>query len=231
MDDAPKRSFTTRLWHEWVRPLMVVLIVVGSMRSAFADWNDVPTGSMLPTIVPGDRVVVNKAAWDLRIPFTLKRIAQWGDPEPGDIIVFFSPADEQRLVKRVIAGPGQIVELRDGVVMVDGTAEHLSPLAPSDPRTHFVETDQLPLVSDAAGPDHVVLMSERHPSVRDFGPVVIPDDAYFVMGDNRDQSYDSRFFGAITRDRIVGKAVAVAFSLDRGRYFIPRLDRWFEAVR
>ena len=225
-----KAPFGERLWREWVRPLMIVFIVLGSMRSALADWNDVPTGSMLPTIIPGDRLVVNKLAWDLKVPFTLTRIAQWDHPDPGEVVVFFSPADGRRLVKRVIAGPGQQVEIRQGVLRIDGETERLAPLAPGDPRSALVEPGQIAFTSDSFGPSHVVLFSESPSPARNFGPVTVPEDSYFVMGDNRDDSYDSRYMGAIPRKAIVGRAVGVAFSLDRGRYFIPRLDRWFEGV-
>lgn len=220
-----------RFWREWLRPLLIVLVVLGSMRSALADWNDVPSGSMLPTIVPGDRLVVNKLAWDLKVPFTLKRIARWDNPELGDVIVFFSPADGRRLVKRVVAGPGQQIALRDGVLWIDGVEEHLRPLSPSDPRNELVETGHSAFVSESFGPSHVVLFSGIPSPGRNFGPYIVPADSYFAMGDNRDDSYDSRYIGPVHRQAIVGRAVGVAFSLDRGRYFIPRLDRWFEEVQ
>src|SRR5262245_40087463 len=93
------------LWKEWVKPLMICGLLVGSIRSAVADWNDVPTGSMKPTILEGDRVVVNKLAYDLKVPFTTWHVAEWGNPQRGDIVVFFSPVDGTRLVKRVIGLP------------------------------------------------------------------------------------------------------------------------------
>jgi signal peptidase I len=88
-------------WNEWIKALLIVLVVVGAFRSAVADWNDVPTGSMKPTILEGDRIVVNKLAYDLKVPFTRWGLARWGKPQRGDIVVLFSPADGQRLVKRV----------------------------------------------------------------------------------------------------------------------------------
>src|SRR6476659_3159285 len=102
-----------RFWMEWIRPLIITAAVLGSMRSALADWNDVPTGSMKPTILEGDRVFVNKLAYDLKVPFTTWHIATWGQPKRGEIVVFFSPADGKRLVKRVIGLPGDVVELRN----------------------------------------------------------------------------------------------------------------------
>src|SRR5258708_2365787 len=87
------------------RVFILMLLVISSLRSALADWNDVPTGSMKPTIEEGDRVVVNKLAYDLKVPFTLLEIAKWSDPKRGDIVVLFSPADGVRLGKRVVGIP------------------------------------------------------------------------------------------------------------------------------
>src|SRR5260370_708988 len=111
-----------------LRGFLVLLLVVCSLRSALADWNDVPTGSMKPTIQEGDRVVVNKLAYDLKLPFTTFEILKWGDPKRGDIVVLFSPADGVRLVKRVVAGPGDRVELRDNRLFVNGVAAPIAPI-------------------------------------------------------------------------------------------------------
>src|SRR5580692_12543008 len=93
------------------KPLLIMLLVLFVLRSAVADWNDVPTGSMKPTIMEGDRVFVNKLAYDLKVPFTTWHLAEWGNPKRGDIVVFFSPKDGMRLVKRVIGLPGDTVDL------------------------------------------------------------------------------------------------------------------------
>ena len=113
-------SWSQRLWQEWLRPLILVVAVMAPLRSAVADWNDVPTGSMKPTILEGDRVVVNKLAYDLKVPFTTWHLAQWDDPERGDIVVFWSPADGKRLVKRAVGIPGDKIELRDNMLVVNG---------------------------------------------------------------------------------------------------------------
>src|SRR4030088_3028720 len=105
-----------------VRLSLLMLLVISSLRSALADWNDVPTGSMKPTIEIGDRVVVNKLAYDLKIPFTTIEVMKWADPQRGDIVVLFSPIDGTRLVKRVIAVPGDTVELVDNQLLINGKA-------------------------------------------------------------------------------------------------------------
>src|SRR3954451_15453600 len=108
------------LWREEIRPLMILAAVLFSLRSSLADWNDVPTGSMKPTILEGDRVFVNKVAYDLKVPFTTWHVAEWSNPRRGDIVVFFSPHDGERLVKRVIGLPGDTIELRNNVLVVNG---------------------------------------------------------------------------------------------------------------
>jgi signal peptidase I len=210
-----------------IRIFVLMILIVSSLRSALADWNDVPTGSMKPTIQEGDRVVVNKLAYDLKIPFTTINVVKWGNPERGDIVVLFSPVDGTRLVKRVVAVPGDQVEMRDNQLYVNGRLAKQSPIA-------IVSSDDYGsayvLDEDLYGHMHKVMLTPEIPAVRSFGPVPVPEGNYFVLGDNRDNSNDSRFIGFIERRRIVGKAVAVAFSLDRKRYFVPRMDRFFEGL-
>ena len=211
-----------------IRVFLLMILVVSSLRSALADWNDVPTGSMKPTIQEGDRVVVNKLAYDLKVPFTTIAITKWGDPKRGDIVVLFSPVDGVRLVKRVVAQPGDRVEMRDNQLFVNGQLAKQSPIATtsSDDFGNVYVLDE-----DLDGHNHKVMLTPEIAAVRSFGPTTVPKDNYFVLGDNRDNSNDSRFIGFIERRRIVGKAVAVAFSLDRKHFFRPRLDRFFEALQ
>lgn len=223
----PARNWFHWLWREWLKPLLIAAIVVGTMRSALADWNDVPTGSMKPTIIEGDRVVVNKLAYDLKIPFTRLRVAEWATPKRGDIVVFFSPEDERRMVKRVIGVPGDRIEMVNDQLIING--ERVSYDEPST--LHDNNGERLTLTREHL-PElaHTVRLVPEIAAIRDFGPITVPEGRYFMMGDNRNESYDSRFFGFIDRERIVGKATAVAFSLDRGHYFVPRLDRWFQGL-
>src|SRR5947209_6851030 len=113
--------------HE-IKVFLVILLIVSSMRSALADWNDVPTGSMKPTIQEGDRVVVNKLAYDLKVPFTTIEVLKWSDPQRGDIVVLFSPVDGTRLVKRVIAVAGDRVAMLNNQLYVNGVAAQVAPL-------------------------------------------------------------------------------------------------------
>jgi len=225
-------KWTRALWREWVKPLLIVIAVMAPLRSSFADWNDVPTGSMKPTILEGDRVVVNKLAYDLKVPFTTIHLAKWDDPKRGDIIVFYSPADGTRLVKRVVGIPGDVVELRENVLLINQQkaeyeslpSEYIVDLRPADLLVARFARERV------AGKSHAVMAKPHLGSKRSFDPEVVPPGGYFVMGDNRDESYDSRWLGFISRDRIVGEAVVIAFSLDRDRYFRPRLSRFFHEL-
>ena len=210
-----------------IRVFLAMLLVVSSLRSALADWNDVPTGSMKPTIEEGDRVVVNKLAYDLKVPFTTLELFKWGDPQRGDIVVLFSPADGTRLVKRVVGVPGDRIEMRENQLFVN---EHAAKWKEIGSEEDTEQGSSLVVEENLAGRTHRVMFTPQIPAVRSFGPVTVPAGRYFVMGDNRDNSNDSRFIGLIDRRRIVGKATAVAFSFDRAHHFAPRFDRFFKSI-
>lgn len=215
-----------KLFNE-LRIFVLMVLVISSLRSALADWNDVPTGSMKPTIQEGDRVVVNKLAYDLKIPFTMIQLWKWSDPNRGDIVVLFSPEDGTRLVKRVVAGPGDRVEMVDNALFINGQPLKYSTdeLVTTDEDLSFIRDETIGSVR------HKVMLTPNRSSAqfRYYGPTVVPPGHYFVLGDNRDNSNDSRFIGFIERRRIVGQAVAVAFSIDRSR-LRPRFDRFFEGL-
>lgn len=220
------------LWREWIRPLAIVALVVFSFRSAIADWNDVPTGSMKPTIMEGDRIFINKLAYDLKVPFTTFHLAEWGDPRRGEIVVFFAPTDGTRMVKRVIGLPGDRIELVDNQVFVNGVSLDYAELD-----SRFVE--QIPaeqksahlFVEETLGDKpHPVMITPQRSSSRTSGPFIVPEGHFFMMGDNRDNSMDSRFYGAVARKRIVGRATAVAFSFNPDRKYWPRWKRTFKGL-
>ena len=221
-----------RLWLEWLKPCLVILLVTSALRSALADWNDVPTGSMKPTILEGDRVWVNKLAYDLKIPFTTWHLAEWNEPSRGEVVVFFSPANGDRLVKRVIGLPGDTVELRDNRLLLNGRAVDYAAL---DKRTvNSIPNAQQPRHDFASEQfperNHPVMATPALSAIRSFGPATVPAGHYFMMGDNRDNSLDSRYFGSVPREKIVGRSSAVVMSFDRERWFTPRWDRFFTAM-
>ena len=228
--DKPRRNWAW-FWREWIRPSLVVLAIIVPLRSSIADWYDVPTGSMIPTILEGDRVFVNKLAYDLKLPFSYILVAQWADPRRGDVIVFRSPADGIRLVKRVIGLPGDTLALHGNRLFINGEAVDYQSLVEPLPAFSELESPrQLVLQEVLPGKRHAVMLMRNRPAASTFSPLVVPQGHYFVMGDNRDNSNDSRFIGAIPRENIAGKATAVALSFDRERWFAPRVKRFFRGL-
>jgi signal peptidase I len=229
---ATLRGRAGRVWNEWVRPLLALAIVLGSFRSAVADWNDVPSRSMEPTILPGDRIFVNKLAYDLKVPFTTWRLAQWSDPQRGDIVVLWSPYDGKRLVKRVVAVPGDVIEAKEQRLSINGRPAQYAPLSDEARAQRDLAgvAAGVMAVETVDGKSHSVMADSLQGLGASFGPVTVPQGKYFLMGDHRDDSFDSRFWGFADRDRIVGRAAAVALSFDfeglrpRWRRFFSRLS-------
>jgi signal peptidase I len=232
MNMATVRSHARHWWRQEIRPLLVLALILFSIRSSLADWNDVPSGSMQPTILVGDRVFVNKLAYDLKVPFTTWHLAQWANPQRGDVVVFFSPRDGTRLVKRVVGLPGDTVELRNDQLIINGKPVNYAPL-PADISSQLPEAERqhsLFATEQLTAHPHAVMAIPEIPAMRTFGPVRVPEGHYFMMGDNRDNSFDSRYFGTVARSRIVGKAVAVVMSLDHSHYGLPREHRFFSPM-
>ena len=223
---APRR--VRQLWHDYRGVLAFIILMLG-FRSAWADWVYVPTGSMNPTILEGDRLLVDKHAYGLRIPFTLIRLSRGEDPQRGDVVTFDSPADGKLLVKRVIGVPGDVVAMSDERLTVNGVAARY---APADRRA----TQSLLMATRAEDPKarresfgrctHEVLLLPDRPSPATFGPLVVPPGMYFVLGDNRDNSADSRYIGFVPRRNIIGHATEVLISLNPDRHHFPRARRF-----
>ena len=214
-----------------------LLIFVGLMmvfRSAVADWMHVPSGSMNPTVLEGDRILVNKHAYGIRVPFTTLRLTEGSAPQRGDIVVFDSPENGTTLLKRVVGIPGDMVEMREEELVINGTKAAYAPLAPAN-------ADQLLAETRAARPqfftesvvdgEHAVMVLPTRLALRSFGPVRVPEGQYLMLGDNRDNSRDSRYIGFVPRAAIVGKAIGVAFSLDPEHAYLPRAGRFWAELR
>lgn len=203
-------------------------------RSAVADWMFVPTGSMNPTIVEGDRILVDKSAYGLRIPFTEIRLTQGSDPRRGDIVVFPSPQDGTVLVKRVVGLPGDSITMEDEQLRVNGKpVEYIAETDPADADLLAVtRREQRYYLNETLGttPHPIMVLPNRY-AMRTFGPVTVPEGQYFMLGDSRDNSKDSRYFGFVPRASIVGRAHRVAYSLDSDRWYLPRTDRFMAALR
>ena len=227
------KNIVHKIWHGWLREIIIILAIMIPFRSSIADWNLVPTGSMKPTILEGDRVFVNKLAYDLKIPLTTLHLAEWSNPSRGDIVVFYSPADKTRLVKRVIGLPGDIVELQNNRLLINGEDADYFPLD----RQFTLNLPESELIASVFaterlnGLDHAVMATSTRSAMRSFGPVTVPADNYIMIGDNRDNSADSRYFGFVHRKNIIGKASTVVTSLDRGNFYLPRSNRWFKKLQ
>jgi len=207
--------------------------IVYPLKSSVADINFVPTGSMKPTILEGDLILVNKLAYDLKFPFTTSHLAQWGDPSRGDVVVLFSPEDSMRLVKRVVALPHDTLELRKNVLFINGERAAYQPLA-GEALADVADSDRkyARFATETIGHrSHAVMAYPFLEARRSFGPVTLGSDEYFVMGDNRDNSKDSRYFGVVQRRLIVGKATDVVASVDKPGRWLPRFDRFFSVLR
>ena len=222
---------------KWIRNnrgFLLFLALFGLFRTAVADWNPIPSGSMRPTLLEGDVVLVNRLAFDLKVPLTDIVVAHLGEPRRGDVVTFSSPRDGIRLIKRLIALPGDTVEMRDKVLLVNGAAANYRPIgmvvehpAPgatvpalrlyetSGPRTHVVQWLHLPNGADTDS----------------FGPLVVPAGHYLMLGDNRDDSADSRYFGLVPRELLIGRAVAILVSADIQGNWAPRFGRFGEELK
>ncbi|MCJ8311904.1 MAG: signal peptidase I [Saccharospirillaceae bacterium] len=202
--------------------LLIFLVLMVIFRSAIADWNTVPTASMNPTIVEGDRILVNKLAYDLRVPFSGQSIVKLADPIRGDIIIFNSKVAEIRLVKRVIGVAGDSVKMINNELYINDQKLTYQNAELNKLNVQVQET----LFGNKYNIQHNINGSE----VDSFAEVIVPENQYLVLGDNRDNSADSRFIGFVSRDEIIGRTNSVVLSLNYANYYIPRLNRFFKKL-
>lgn len=215
-------SFMQKLWAN--NKLFVLFILLMSVfRSAVADWYTVPTGSMQPTIKEGDRIIVNKMAYDLKMPFSQLSLHTTGEPKRGDIVVFESKAAENRLIKRMIGLPGDVIAMKDETLYINGK--------PVSFKVTKQNSQQLFATETFGFVTHVIKIDKnRSKQLSSFGPIVVPDNQYLVLGDNRRNSADSRVYGFVPRHELKGKATTIAFSLDYDNHYIPRKNRFFKNI-
>jgi signal peptidase I len=233
MKEKKIKRYIYRFWRQWRLSIFIIVFIVIPVKSSLADWNWVPSGSMNPTILEGDLIYVNKLAYDLRFPLTMYRLAKWSDPERGDIVICFSPDDGTRLVKRIIAQPGDIVEMKNNVIYLNGERLNYNSIDSKNTKSlpRKLRDKSVLAVEDLDGINHMVMSVPSIRAKRNFGPTVVPEGKYFVMGDNRDCSRDSRYFGFVERKSIVGKAKGIIGSFDITDKFQPRFKRFFESLK
>lgn len=194
---------------ENIEAILIAILLALVIRAFVVQAFKIPSGSMEPTLEIGDHILVNKFTYGINLPVTNTPLISLGEPERGDIIVFEYPVEPDKdFIKRVIGIPGDVVEIRDKKVFVNG-----EPLVQG--YTKYTE-------------DHVIPggVNERD----NFGPVTVPENQYFVLGDNRDNSYDSRFWGFVEEEAVKGEAFIIYWSWDRDN-FAPRWSRFGKLLR
>jgi signal peptidase I len=196
--EAQQRS----TWREYAEALLMAVLLALFIRTFVVQAFKIPSGSMLPTLQIGDHLLVNKFIYGIRIPFIGKRFFEFRHPQHGDVIVFIYPQDPTKdFIKRVVGVPGDRIEVRNKDLFVNGEKVN-------DPNAHY----------DAKSPS--MARSPRD----NFGPFEVPGNQVFVMGDNRDHSHDSRFWGPVKDEEILGKAFILYWSWDSAK-FRPRWSR------
>jgi signal peptidase I len=187
-----------------VRDIFIAFVLAIFIRAFVVQAYKIPSGSMIPTLLVGDYILVNRLSYGLRIPY-YKYILRWGEIKRGDIIVFVFPEDPSKdFIKRVIALPGETIEIRKKKIYINGRE--------IEDKWGFFKDDYV-------GPPR-----------DDFGPFQVPQGHVFVMGDNRDESNDSRFWGPVNIENIKGKAFIIYFSWDPYEKSI-RFSRIFSIIR
>lgn len=224
---APARGYKEPVLVEYARSFFPVILVVLLLRSFIVEPFRIPSGSMMPTLLVGDFILVNKFSYGLRWPVLNSKFIDLGEPQHGDVIVFRFPRNESvDYIKRVIGVPGDQIYYRDKTIYVNGEPLEQVPLG-----GYFDEngraTGLLEAVEQVGGDEHQILINPR---TGDFprscgvlarGPVTVPEGQYFVMGDNRDNSNDGRCWGFVPEENLVGKAFAIWMSWDSGRDGFP----------
>jgi signal peptidase I len=214
-------------WLRNNRQVLVFLLLLGFFRTAVADWNPIPSGSMRPNLLEGDVVFVNRLAYDAKLPLTDVVVARLGEPQRGDVVTFFSPQNDMRLIKRIAGVPGDTVEMRGKRLLVNGhLADYADERIAPEPLGDGRSTNAMHVEEDIAGARHEIQWLSRRMPQDDFGPIVIPQDQFLMLGDNRDNSEDSRFFGLVPRERLIGHAVRILVSADIKGSWRPRFDRF-----
>lgn len=183
------------------------LLCIFSFRTAIADWNPVPTSSMEPTIFPGDVVLVNKTLLGPAVPFTESRLYAWDEPQRGDIITFQAPHEDETWIKRVIGLPGDHIRTEGLQVFVNGEALPLQII------NDGASDNMLLALETINGVEHAIKVNLNWSMRQVEDELVVPEASYFVMGDYRNNSEDSRFFGFLPEDNIIGKATRLAVSI------------------
>ena len=214
---------------------ILFLFALFIVRGSLFDWHPVPTGSMKPTILEGDVIVESKIAYDLKLPFSDVTLMRLNEPERGDIIVFSSEKSGKRLIKRLVGLPGDTIQVTNDQLIVNGRMATYKKLPVSDPRIPAVAPDRdngfYALESMPDMDEHLIIIDDtKYNPYRDTVAVVVPEDHYFFMGDNRDNSADSRTYGTAPRGELLGRAFGILISVKWLEDYAPRWKRFFTSL-
>ncbi len=206
------------------RQFFLILSCIVFFKSAIADLSSISGASMQPTLLDGDKVWVNKLAYDVKIPFTEISLAELSDPTRGDVIIIDSQKADKRLVKRIVGIPGDTIYMQNNALVINGEAASYEVLSRDDEAIIILE--ELPDMT------HQAKLSSRffNRTARNYGPTVVPEGQYFVLGDNRDNSIDSRVYSFVPRGEIIGRSNSVVFSLDSDNNYLPRGERFLAGI-
>ena len=190
---------------EYIESLLIAALIAFFVRGFVIQAFKIPSSSMEPTLLVGDHLLVSRLSYVMKVPFTDIVLLHLGNPSRGDVIVFRYPVDRSKdFIKRVVAKEGDTVEIKDKVVYLNGQKM-------DDPHACFAEDSIIPAA-----------FSQRD----NFGPITVPKDSYFVMGDNRDRSLDGRFWGFVKSEDLVGRALIVYFSWNGKAEDATHYVRW-----
>jgi signal peptidase I len=208
---ANRRGFRWRLIRDWAQSFSIALALFFVLRAFFVEGIRIPTGSMEQTLLVGDFLLVNKLAYGAEVPFTSRRLPALEHPQRRDLILFRAPPDPRvYYIKRVVGIPGDTVGMKDGVLLVDGVQQ-------TEPYVLHVDPSDDPVAIDFRWQRQFLVRSaaaagSEHPSRNNWGPLVVPERSYFVLGDNRDNSSDSRYWGFVPAAAIKGRPIFVYYS-------------------
>lgn len=202
-----KRSFSDSMWDNFKQILAAIILAV-IIKTSIVEAYKIPSSSMEETLLVGDFLLANKFIYGARLPIVGWRLPAISDPQPGDVVIFIYPRDGvTKYIKRCIAGPGDTVEVRNKVLFINGVRA-------SDPE-FSIHNDTLP-----DGTQRIGVRSPRD----NYGPYVVPKESYFMMGDNRDNSFDSRFWGPVRKEYILGEAMMIHWSWDDTKHPSPEVS-------
>lgn len=221
---AGRLSHSSGVFWKENRQFFLLLACIVFFKSAIADLSSISGASMQPTLLDGDKVWVNKLAYDVKIPFTEISLAELSDPVGGDIVIIDSQKAGKRLVKRIVGVPGDTIYMQNNALVINGKAAEYEVLSRNE--------DALIILEELPDRAHQARLSRHYisRSNRSYGPNVVPDDHFFVLGDNRDNSADSRVYSFVPRGEIIGRSSSVVFSLDSDNNYFPRGERFLAGL-